>query len=146
MAAFGPRRVVACCCGDGGLGAKDSFVLFADDDERDGRVEVQLRACLCVSGMREMRAEGMGGAVRTSDAGELLLEGRLEFTLGDTICRGSSISIIFSPPRERRNRGSGILTAIEQDSLRKLSIHGLSVLIEQMLESGRQFAFVWVGG
>jgi hypothetical protein len=26
--------------GDGGLGEKDEFVLFADDDERDGRVEV----------------------------------------------------------------------------------------------------------
>jgi hypothetical protein len=44
-----PRRTVrvARCLatfGDGGLGEKDEFVHFADNNERDGRVEVQLRA------------------------------------------------------------------------------------------------------
>jgi hypothetical protein len=35
-------RVARCLAafGDGGLGEKDEFVLFADDDESDGRVEV----------------------------------------------------------------------------------------------------------
>ncbi len=50
LAAFG-LRAVACWGVDGGLGEKDVFVVFPDDDECDGWVEVQLRACLC--GVRE---------------------------------------------------------------------------------------------
>jgi len=84
LAAFGRRRVVTC---DGVLGGKNEFVFFSDDDKRDGRVEVQLCACI-------------------SDAEELFLEDRLEFTLRDTI-------------------------AIEQDTLWKIS-HGLSVPIEHV--------------
>ena len=35
--------------GDGSLGEKDEFVHFADNNERDCGVEVQLRACVCVA-------------------------------------------------------------------------------------------------
>jgi hypothetical protein len=43
--------------GDGGLGEKDEFVLFANNNERGGRVEVELRAGIWVGGCkREMRA------------------------------------------------------------------------------------------
>jgi hypothetical protein len=33
---------------NGGLGEKDKFVVFANDGERDGRVEVRLHGSICV--------------------------------------------------------------------------------------------------
>ena len=46
--------------GDGGLGGKDEFVLFADDNGRDCGVEVELR-----------RMPLRGGVVRKNDAGRM---------------------------------------------------------------------------
>ena len=48
-----PRRTVRvarrlAAFDDGGSGEEDEFVFFSDDDERDGRVKVELRAGPCV--------------------------------------------------------------------------------------------------
>jgi hypothetical protein len=69
---------------DGGPGEKDKFVVFANDGERDGRVEVRLHGYLRGVGVRGrgVRRE----CVHTSDAGVPLTERRFELALRDAIC------------------------------------------------------------
>ena len=98
--------------------------------------------------VRDARAEEIRGPVRTSDAGELLLESRFEFTLGDTICRGRFRCLARTQNAETERRYGLLLTAIEQDARGEFA-HGLSVPIEEVLECfffvRSSFALVGVG-
>ena len=125
----GSRRVVRTArlpatFDDRGLGEKDEFVLFVDDDEDDCSIEVQLPACLCVVVHLVKRVRCMQKECVLQMLGNTSWSVTSNSPFKGAICTGAAW-----PARKCRDAEAGPPSGIEQDTLGEFA-YCLSVPLE----------------